>query len=347
VQQVALSQNGKFVTTVVRKRETGAGQARVWGARDGRPVTPFFDHDLSADAIPQISPDGSVVVALQPGGRFQILDAKTGRSVVEARQGAGPKFNPDGQRFCYLDTPSREYRLLETSGWTSVGDPLSSPYPGLLCEFSPQGNRLVTAGDVQNGLTTMRVWDALTGARIAVIENREAFALFKQAAFSPDGRRLVAAADFAKSFQVWDVASGTPVTSSIPLTGRFDRALFSSDGRRIVTIFGKIIAAPMIQEWDAISGELATLPRAIRPEDATRLLSDLIWKPGAGYPKSMPDTRPVDDLTRSAQLLSLRRVDETGGLATISANEAGEHWQDLAAKYPSVFSRSPKRKTGQ
>ena len=67
--------------------------------------------------------------------------------------------------------------------------------------WSPDGGRLAPASF--DG--TVRVWDAATGATLAVLEGHTGWVL--SVAWSPDGGRL-ASASFDGTVRVWDAATG-------------------------------------------------------------------------------------------------------------------------------------------
>jgi WD40 repeat protein len=77
----------------------------------------------------------------------------------------------------------------------------------------------------------------------------------RRAAFSPDGRRVVTAGVDGTA-QVWDAATGDPVTPPLKHDGAVNYAAFSPDGRRVVTASGDGTA----RIWNAATGRLvATL----------------------------------------------------------------------------------------
>jgi WD40 repeat protein len=125
--------------------------------------------------------------------------------------------------------------------------------------FSPDGNRIVTAGD--DG--TVRIWDAVTGRELKVLTGHQGVA--DSAAFSPDGRRIVSASADGTA-RVWDVASGQQLTvySVAGLTGPQDEvhdATFSPDGKRVLTANADSTA----RIWSCVlCGSLASVERIAR-----------------------------------------------------------------------------------
>jgi WD40 repeat protein/energy-coupling factor transporter ATP-binding protein EcfA2 len=77
----------------------------------------------------------------------------------------------------------------------------------------------------------------------------------RTAAFSPDGRRVVTASD-DYSAQVWDAATGYPVTRRLEHHGTVNAAVFSPDGTRVITASDDSTA----RVWDASTGEPVTPP---------------------------------------------------------------------------------------
>ena len=107
--------------------------------------------------------------------------------------------------------------------------------------FSPDGTRVLTVSG------TTRLWDATTGAGIAVLKGHKSAVW--SAAFSPDGTRVVTAS-WDSTARLWDAKTGVGIAV---LEGHKDIvrfAAFSSDGTRVVTASQDKTA----RLWDATTG---------------------------------------------------------------------------------------------
>ena len=96
----------------------------------------------------------------------------------------------------------------------------------------------------------VQLWDADSGKELAVLAGHTGQVM--NAAFSPDGTRIVTAGD--NTARVWD-ASGNELTVLAGHTSRVNNAALNSYGTRIVTV-----SDDTARVWDARSGkELAIL----------------------------------------------------------------------------------------
>jgi TPR repeat protein len=112
--------------------------------------------------------------------------------------------------------------------------------------YSPDGTRIVTASDDK----TARIWDARTGAQLAVLSGHDRINF---AAYSPDGSRIVTASDDTTA-RIWDARTGAELAVLSGHSDHADFAAYSPDGSRIVTASGDKTA----RIWDArISATLA------------------------------------------------------------------------------------------
>jgi TPR repeat protein len=109
--------------------------------------------------------------------------------------------------------------------------------------YSPDGTRIVTASHDK----TARIWDARTGAQLAVLSGHGSRVY--TAAYSPDGTCIVTASQ-DKTARIWDAHTGAQLAV---LSGHGDAvgfAAYSPDGTRIVTASNDKTA----RIWDARTG---------------------------------------------------------------------------------------------
>src|SRR5262249_9500803 len=92
--------------------------------------------------------------------------------------------------------------------------------------FSTDGTRMITASDDH----TARIWDARTGAQIAVLHHDDTVI---KARLSPDGRTALTAS-FDGSAALWDATTGRRL-GVFPHHGRVWCATFSADGKLAAT----------------------------------------------------------------------------------------------------------------
>jgi WD40 repeat protein/Flp pilus assembly protein TadD len=120
--------------------------------------------------------------------------------------------------------------------------------------FSPDGSRLLTAGDDGQA----HLWDSQTGEKVTPALAHTGPVL--RAVFSRDGSRIATASRDGTA-RVWDAATGRPVTPPLAHDGPVRWIDFSPDGRQLVTVAGS--AAHV---WDASTGE--PLPGELRHDGA-------------------------------------------------------------------------------
>jgi WD40 repeat protein len=235
--------------------------ARVWNAVTGRALRDLTGHGPrpvgvapSGGALEQglsgvvkdrvegvtFSPDSRLALTGADDWTARLWDAATGRE-MRTFQGRIDKvtsvaFSPDGKQA--LTAAGLSARLWDAVGARQIrafGAPDAPPWPFavLSVAFSPGGKQVLTG----NRDNTARLWDAASGKQINVFRwPRKAFNYAYNydstpVAFSPDGRRVLAASDEAS---LWDAASGKKALTFQGEAG-VSAVAFSPDGRRVVT----------------------------------------------------------------------------------------------------------------
>lgn len=279
---IAWSPDGQRVATASRDRTLA-----VWDV-SGR-TNVLSGHD---DSVWQVawSPDGTRIASASQDGSVRVWDASTGREIGQVLTGTEASdvaWAPDGTRVvaafrdgsalvCRVDGSDESITL------EGHADELSD------VSWSPDGTRIATASRD----TTVRIWDAATGAVLHVLARGTAVRghddWVSGTAWSPDSRFLATSATDRRVI-VWDADAGTAVRT---LHGHEDHPWkidWSPDGRRLVT--GS--RDRTVRVWDPFEGaqlavmtgheervqDVAWSPDGTRIASASRDRTVRLWDP--------------------------------------------------------------------
>lgn len=224
--------------------------------------------------------------------------------------GASAALSPDGSMV--LTSPYRSLRtFLEPEGngaaarlWDAATGrlvwELKHPYVQHAA-FSPDGRRVVTAGDDQRVV----IWDVASGARIAELEDHEGRVVHVE--FSADGRWFATAGRDGTddTVRIRSAADGKPAaTLHVPGKTLLTAASFSPDGRWILTMNQD--DPPRLWEWQRVSGSSAfELPGQTGSIYPVSFSPDSTWLVTAGY----GDTARVWEVSTGRNLHVLKHED--------------------------------------
>lgn len=226
------------------------GTARLWDGRTGKwRVEPIQQHGKIMSAV--FSPDGTRLLTASTDGTARLWDAATGQPAAEPFRHPeavnSACFSPDGARIVTA-SHDRTARLWDAF----TGKPLAMCVRGVgrpgVAQMSHEGGRLLTTAEDN----ILRSWDVASGRELGHPIPHESW--IDAVALSADDARILTVS--SQAARVWDAATGTPVTATIPADGwPLGSAGFSPDGHRMLTTSGKLVRI-----WDAYSGKLAAKP---------------------------------------------------------------------------------------
>jgi len=208
----------------------------------GEIVTVFSGHSDEVIGLAW-SPDGDRIATASADGTARVWDAVTGEELVALYSPldmyGGVAWSPAGDQLFIPDLRADpiwdvSVRSLKLSGHTAyVGD----------AQWSPDGSRIATT----SGDRTARVWDAVTGEQLLILDHPEKPVYFD---WSPDGTRIVTGSEDGPG-RVWDVTSGELL---LEIPNGWLIPSWSPDGSRLVGSGWDLIATV----HDATTGKILT-----------------------------------------------------------------------------------------
>jgi len=236
----AFSPDGRSVLTI-------AGDARVWDAESGEPITPALGMAGNDAFSTGFNSDGTRVVVYGADiNTARVYDARTGDPItpplVNSNHLYYAAFSPDGRR---VVTGGLDTRVLvwDADSGGCVLPPLRHNGVVTRASFSPDNRRILTASF--DG--TARLWDAATGQELCPpLQHEDAV---RDAVFSPDGR-YIATASVDRTARLWDANTGKPVGQPLTHPKEVYHVSFNPDGSHLLTS-----GLDEARVWDLSTGE--------------------------------------------------------------------------------------------
>lgn len=151
-------------------------------------------------------PDDRILSTVVAAGRVYVRDATTGDTLADLEGGGEPALSPDGTLLVYLN-PDGQLEVWDISNKRSVVTLESYSHYSLRPVFSPDGQWVAAVQSLGSRLRyddSIRVWDAHTGKIVNALAGPDNNVT--NMSFSADGQFLVAAA--GGSAWVWDMRPG-------------------------------------------------------------------------------------------------------------------------------------------
>ncbi len=253
---VAISPDGRLLACHQLGAEApGAFAFKVWDLTTGKELLtlrpPGHCHLL-------FTADSRRLIGVTRRGVW-VWDAGTGQHVSGCpsvdEQTVDAALSPDGSTLAVVyQTQALSGDKMVTGGGLRLLDlatgneRLSVPDARNCATFSPDGQRLVTAGESD----PLKVWDAHSGRLLLTLSGH--IGSVTRVAFSPDGKRL-ASVSYDKTVRLWDPTTGREVFLLRGHTGTIADVAFSRDGHRLVTG-----GEDGLRVWDATPPAVAPAP---------------------------------------------------------------------------------------
>jgi WD40 repeat protein/tRNA A-37 threonylcarbamoyl transferase component Bud32 len=126
-----------------------------------------------------------------------------------------------------------DIRIWDLEKRTEVRRLIRSQAPVYCVVLSPNGRRVLSGSSLPNN--TIRLWDTETGKELKSVDRSESEGVAWSLAFSPDGQQVLAAASGGKDVYLLDAETLKEVKRFEGHTAGVRRAIFSPDGRRVVS----------------------------------------------------------------------------------------------------------------
>ena len=230
VYSAAFSPKGKRIVSASYDRTV-----RIWNAESGKEIRKFEGHIDCVHSV-AYSPDGSRIISASEDKTVRIWTIRS-NSKIKLRILKGhtsnlnfTAFSPDG-KWIASASDDKTVRIWDVETYKEIRCLEGHTNYVRSAVFSLDGKKIASASWDQ----TIRIWDTLSGKEIHKLDT-DASANF--AAFSPDGEQIVFGFEFnenKKNVYLWKIETGKEIIRLVGHTERVNSAVFSPDGKWIVS----------------------------------------------------------------------------------------------------------------
>ncbi|HEY2996902.1 MAG TPA: caspase family protein [Methylomirabilota bacterium] len=312
---VAFTPDGRWLVSGNQDRT-----AKLWDVRTGRELRTFTGHSGMIWRL-AVSPDGATLGTASNDWTLRVWDIGTGR-LRYTRRHDGPVWSvavsPDS-RLIASGSGDRTIRVWSLADGRALRTIRQSDEVNRLVFVD--ATRLASAAG-----STLGIWDALSGARLAVLPARPADGFILSLALSPDRARLAFGGGDGE-IGVWEISGAGGVTTLVPRAGKHHGVYslaFTPDGRRLAAYpvggvklldatTGATLAAPPEDEASGANMTLAFSPDgatlAVASGHTLALRDPATWRTLAVFGSEIPQSTAPIALSRDGRVLVLGSSD--------------------------------------
>jgi WD40 repeat protein len=301
---LAFSRNGDYLAA----GGSPDAEIRVWYVPTGQLHAVLRGHKARVRRI-AFSPDGRRLASVSEDHTVRVWDVIAAKELASLPGPHGDRdwlpeygsvsFSPDGRLLATPGARPHEIVLRDAETYSVCATLASQPKEVCSVAFSPDSQRLVSAG--MDG--TIRTWDTTTGLEVKLLGRHtgEAFC----AVFSPDGSRI-ASGGRDRAIRLWDAVTGEELVR-LPGHGSYIYGLaFSPDGRTLASGSGDFT----VRLWDTfpLAHRLRAREeaRALRTETEERI--NWLFRNGADATDVVRSIRTDAALTESQRWAALLAI---------------------------------------
>lgn len=233
---LAVSSDGALLASGEGNIAGSPGVVKLWDLRRRSEIATLLPHDEGASSL-AFAPDGKTFATASWGGTVRLWDtaSREPRAVLNTHTSGVARvcFSGDGTRLASASN-DRSVKLWDAATGKELTTLNGHGAIVQALAFAPDGNTIASGSEDQ----TVRLWDTHTHESKCVLQTGSKVHCVS---FAPGGRVLLSGHTEMTDggpqgvLKLWDVASGAPINTIHVHKLQVGNALFSPDGKRLVT----------------------------------------------------------------------------------------------------------------